>query len=510
MRSDPGRGPVTPAHVLHVPELDDSDPCGPQSYGPVPPDTVVAIDGPAGSGKSTTARALADRLGLLYVDSGAMYRALTWAAAAAGVDPDDEASLLRLLDGADLTLRTSRGETAVFWDGRDISAAVRTPEIEARVSAVSAHASVRERMVARQRAMGRRQGVVMEGRDIGSVVFPLASAKIYLDATLEARAERRLRQHRRRGLTVERGEVLREVEARDRRDSERAASPLRIPPDAVVIDNSMLSLEDQLEATEAAVRRLLAYRRPAAAGLEGELSLRYRIAFAVFGSVGRFAGLRVIGREHANLHGCILAPNHVSSWDPLVLGAALSGKNHIRSIAKEELFRLPPSALLYRFLYSIPIKRNIYDTAAFDRAAQVLAEGQNLLFFPEGMRRVYGEPGPVRNGLGLLMQRTGAPAVPIFLRGTLSPQPGGGPRAPLEVSLAPPIRLHALPVLGRRLEPRALSREIGRLFEAIYREMQERSAERHPFTDWEREATERVRAGILRKEARTFRNRRPL
>jgi CMP/dCMP kinase len=495
VRSDAGPGP----------EL-----LGPESYGPVPPDTVVAIDGPAGSGKSTTARTLAERLGLLYVDSGAMYRALTWAASAAGVDARDEAALLRLLDAADLSLRTDRGETAVFWDGRDISAAVRTPEVEAQVSAVSAHAAVRARMVARQRAMGRRQGVVMEGRDIGTVVFPLASAKIYLDATLEARAERRLRQHRRRGLAVDRGEVLREVEARDRRDSERTASPLRIPPDAMVIDNSDLTFEDQLEATEAAVRRLLAYRRPAAAYDEGELSLRYRVAFAVFGSVGRFTGLRVVGREHADLHGCILAPNHVSNWDPPVLGAALSGMNRIRSVAKEELFRLPPSALLYRFLYAIPIKRNIYDASAFDQAASFLARGDKLLFFPEGMRRVYGEPGPVRNGLGLLMQRTGAPAVPIYLRGTLAPQPGGGPRAPLEVSFAPAVRLHALPVLGRRLEPRALSREIGHLFEAIYREMQERSCDRHPFTDWEREAAARVRAGILRKESRTFRNRRPL
>ncbi|MBK9303324.1 MAG: (d)CMP kinase [bacterium] len=505
MRSDPGRGPAPPAAGYEAPGS-----CVLESYGPVPPDTVVSIDGPAGSGKSTTARALAERLGLLYVDSGAMYRALTWAAADAGVDPADEPGLLSLLDAAELTLKSSRGETEVFWGGRDISAAVRTPEVEARVSAVSAHAAVRERMVARQRALGRRQGVVMEGRDIGTVVFPLASAKIYLDATLEARAERRLRQHRRRGLSVDRGEVLREVEARDRRDSERAASPLRIPPDAMVIDNSTLTLDDQLEATEAAVRRLLAYRLPPTGHLEGELSLRYRIAFAVFGSVGRFTGLRVVGREHANLHGCILAPNHVSSWDPLILGAALAGKNHIRSIAKEELFRLPPSALLYRFLYAIPIKRNIYDTAAFDQAAQVLSEGQNLLFFPEGMRRVYGEPGPVRNGLGLIMQRTGAPCVPIYLRGTLSPQPGGGPRAPLEVSFAPAIRLHALPVLGRRLEPRAISREIGRLFEAIYRELQERSADRHPFTDWELEARERVRAGILRKESRTFHNRRPL
>ncbi len=505
MKSDPGRGPGDPDRGTRT-----TDSCILESYGPVPPDTVVAIDGPAGSGKSTTARTLAERLGLLYVDSGAMYRALTWAAAAAGVDPGDEASLLHLLDHADLSLRANRGETAVFWNGCDISAAVRTPEIEAQVSAVSAHATVRERMVVRQRAMGRRQGVVMEGRDIGTVVFPLASAKIYLDATLEARAERRLRQHRRRGLTVDRGEVRREVEARDRRDSERAASPLRIPPDAMVIDNSTLTLDDQLEATEAAVRRLLAYQRPAIGHREGELSLRYRMAFAVFGSVGRFTGLRLVGREHADLHGCILAPNHVSHWDAPIIGAALAGKNHIRSIAKEELFRLPPSALLYRFLYAIPIKRNIYDTAAFDQAAGFLARGQNLLFFPEGMRRIYGEPGPVRNGLGLLMQRTGAPAVPIYMRGTLAPEPGGSPRSPLEVSFAPAIRLHALPVLSRRLEPRALSREIGRLFEAIYWELQERSGDRHPFTEWELEATARVRAGIMRKEARTFRNRRPL
>ena len=173
--------------------------CDPASLIPeseVPSGTVIAIDGPSGSGKSTTARALAERFGLIYVDTGAMYRALTRAALDAGIDTGDSGSLTALLREADLRLRTTKRETEVFWNGRDISAAIRTPEVESNVSAVSAHHAVRGLMVERQREYGRSCGVVMEGRDIGSVVFPLATVKIYLDASIEARVERRWHQHR--------------------------------------------------------------------------------------------------------------------------------------------------------------------------------------------------------------------------------------------------------------------------------------------------------------------------
>jgi len=474
----------------------------------VPPDTVIAIDGPAGSGKSTTARSLADYLDLLYVDSGAMYRALTWAAAEQGVAVDDAIGLAALLAGADLHLETTRGEVQVTWNGRDISAAIRTPAVESLVSAVSAHAEVRSCMVERQRTLGRARGVVMEGRDIGSVVFPLASAKIYLDATLEARAERRLRQHQRRGVSIDREEVIQELTARDRRDSQREESPLTISPDAILIDNSDMVLHEQLEVTTEAVLRILTDKQPPAKDAQPprrSMTWNYRIAYTVMGALGKFFGLRTYGREFVDgVQGHILAPNHISNWDPPFLGAGVRDVYPLRAVAKAELFRYWPSRFLYRFLDAVPIKRSIYDSTAFDMAASFLDQGANILFYPEGTRRVFGQPGPVRNGLGMLMQRTKAPALPILCRGTMSPEPGGSPRSPLELWIAPPVRLYALPALLARKTEKDVNRAVASLFENIYREMLARSSARIPISDWEYEAAHRREKAVRRKEKRVF------
>ena len=475
--------------------------------GSVPADTVVAIDGPAGSGKSTTARALADRFGLTYVDTGAMYRALTCVAAESGVDPDDGPGLVALLGDADLRLRSGR-ETAVFWNGRDLSDAIRTPAVEASVSAVSSHAEVRRLMVGRQRQFARESGVVMEGRDIGSVVFPLASAKIYLDASLEARVERRHRQHRRRGITVERGRVEAELIERDRYDSQRSESPLTVAPDALVIDNSRLGLQEQLDITADAILQVLDEQAPPPAPPRESPALKYRIAYGIFTALGRSMGLRIIGREHLfRPEPLIYACNHVSMWDPPMIGSALAGRGRIRSVAKEELFATPVFGRVYDILDAIPIKRSIYDQTAFDAVEREVAEGWNVLFFPEGMRRPLGRPGPVRNGLGMVMQRTGAAAVPMFVRGTSRPRPGGSDDAPLEVRIAPPVRLRALPVLRRTLSERQISTRIARLFEHIYLELQARSTAEHPFSEQELEIGRRQVKVCRRKEARIFRRR---
>ncbi len=477
----------------------------------VPADTVVAIDGPAGSGKSTTARALADRFGLLYVDTGAMYRALTWAALDGGVRPDDGEALERLLADADLELDPARQETRVHWNGRDISGEIRTPGVESQVSAVAAHQGVRAAMVERQRAFARRRGVVMEGRDIGTVVFPLATAKIYLDASIEARAERRLAQHRRRGNEMSFDQVVAEVAARDKRDSEREESPLSIPPDAVVVDNSNFSLDEQLDRTADAVMAVLAERDTGPLDPDcptARPDWRYRIAYAVFTALARAFGLKIGGREYVETcEGQIVACNHVSNWDPPMLGAALAGLGHYRSVAKEELFKIWPMGPMFRFLDAIPIKRRVFDEGAFLQVERFLGEGQNVVFFPEGTRRVVGEPGPVRTGLGTLMQRSGAPAVPAFVRGTPCLETLGSPSTPLELVFAPPVRLRALPTLRERHDEREISRLVAALFEQIYLEMQARSHDRAPFSEAEREQAERMRPRVARKDARTFRNR---
>jgi len=217
---------------------------------------VVAIDGPAGAGKSTVSRALAARLGFTYLDTGALYRAV---ALAAGDDPAlaarlDAAADTRDIAAADeqalaerargLPLAFSEHGTRLAVGGRDVSAQIRTPEIGQRASKVSALPAVRAALLDVQRRMGAAGGVVAEGRDVGSVVFPDAEVKLFVTADVAERARRRAAELRARGISCDEEEVRREIESRDARDRERAAAPLVCPPDAVVVDTSARAIDE--------------------------------------------------------------------------------------------------------------------------------------------------------------------------------------------------------------------------------------------------------------------------
>jgi len=209
---------------------------------------VLTIDGPAAAGKSTTARAVAEKLGLLYVDTGALYRALALKVLEQGVDPAEGLDLARLLDETRLELVGAPDHPSVWLDGVDVSARIRTPEVSEMSSRVAALPSVRQWLVAIQRRLRERGPLVAEGRDLGTVVFPDAELKIFLDADPAARAERRYQELRARGLAVTQEQVGEDVERRDARDRTRAQSPLAPARDAVVIDTTGMSLEAQIEA----------------------------------------------------------------------------------------------------------------------------------------------------------------------------------------------------------------------------------------------------------------------
>ena len=201
----------------------------------------MAIDGPAGAGKSTVAKAVAKRLGYRYMDTGAMYRALAWKVMRQGVDPGDESALEKILESTEVDLGADAASPSVMLDGADVSGAIRTAEVGQMASRVSGMGIVRRRMADLQRAMGRGGCIVAEGRDMGTVVFPDADVKIYLDASPETRARRRFKElaGREAGLTLE--ATLADVMRRDRRDKERAVAPLRQADDALRIDSTTLS-----------------------------------------------------------------------------------------------------------------------------------------------------------------------------------------------------------------------------------------------------------------------------
>jgi cytidylate kinase len=227
---------------------------------------VVTIDGPAGAGKSTTARAVAERLGFLYVDTGAFYRALALKVQRGGVSPDDLAAVDRCVRETRLTLSGAPGEAHVWLDGAEVGDAIRTPEVSELASRLAAQAPVRRRLVELQRALGERGPLVAEGRDLGTVVYPDAAVKIYLDADLEARAKRRARELERLGTPVPVDEVRTDLARRDERDRSRLESPLVIPAGARVVNTSTLTIEEQIDQVLRAVREHPAFPGSAARG----------------------------------------------------------------------------------------------------------------------------------------------------------------------------------------------------------------------------------------------------
>lgn len=218
---------------------------------------VVAIDGPAASGKSTTARLVAERLGFLYLDTGAMYRAVTWKAQRAGVSADDPEALAALVRATRLALEPGTDGVHIRVDGEDVTERIRAPEISRGVSAVASVPAVRRRMVEIQREVARGARCVVEGRDIGTVVFPDAPVKIFLEASLEERAVRRQAELRRSGIRQALDELREDIARRDRADSEREDSPLRRADDAVGLDTTGLTIEEQVEEVLSVVRNAL-------------------------------------------------------------------------------------------------------------------------------------------------------------------------------------------------------------------------------------------------------------
>lgn len=395
---------------------------------------AIAIDGPAASGKSTLARTLAERLGLVMVNSGAMYRAVTWKILREEIDPADTAAVIRLLDGMDIHCGHEGSFSTIRIDGTDPTPFLREPEINANVSTVSAIPQVRERLVALQRDYLKRTHVVMEGRDIGSVVFPDTPFKIYIDADPTVRDERRSGE----------GEID-SVSQRDAADSSRKTAPLMVADGATKLDTSALTISGVVDAAIGILGKQgfpLPQHLPAE---EPPTPMRwiYWLGWMSFGAAYRtLFGLRVIGNEILIKAGPVLiASNHQSFLDPPLIGNLY--QTEMVYFARKTLFK-GFGKWLYPQWNAIPIDQDKPDTSSMKAAIRKLKEGWRVLVFPEGQRTLDGSINEAAPGIGMIAAKAGVPIQPVRIFGADKALPRGSGKisfARITVKVGPPILL---------------------------------------------------------------------
>jgi len=385
---------------------------------------VVAIDGPSGSGKTTTARAIARRLGLRHLDTGAMYRAVTLKALRLVLDLGDEKAMAEVAETVEIEfVEQTEGLQRVLLDGEDVSEAIRSADVTSNVSLVSSHGAVREAMVRRQRELANGGGVVLEGRDIGSIVLPGADVKIYLDASIDVRAGRRFKEIQAGGGTVDEASIRDSIEKRDEFDSTREVSPLMIPYGARIIDTSSLSIDEQVNEVERIARGIAAQISAITLPKGARNPLRRRRFGWRFVQLGAevvlriFFGLRIKRKDRTDyVETYIYACNHCSNLDPPVFGSTVEREIHF--VAKDTLFKNRLLGGLISYLNSVPIRRGRFDRAVLDRFVDLLENERSVLIFPEGGRQRGEALGEARAGIGYLALKSGRPVVPVYIEGS--------------------------------------------------------------------------------------------
>lgn len=407
---------------------------------------VIALDGPAGSGKTTVAALTAQALGWRFVDTGATYRAATLAVLRAGVDLQDAHAVASTIARASIELNThpSAGRPAVLLDGDDVSLEIRGPEVTAAVSAVSAIPAVRQQLIDLQRRAIGVEGAVVEGRDIATVVAPRAAVKVYLDARPDVRAQRRGGEAP-GGSKV--GQVQEALEARDALDSQ--TNKLSPSDGAVHLDTSDLTLAQVVEAVVELARAAsivsptpvtpLPWVQASGHRKDWLIGLARPFGWMLFHSAFT---VQVVGRQHVPRTGPVLmAGNHTGFLDgPLAFALC---PRPATFLAKSELFVGPISRAL-GWLGQIPVHRHRPDRAALRSALQVLRQGGAVGVFPEGTRGA-GTLEEVSDGVAYLAVRSGAPLVPIAVLGTSAAMPKGARlprwRAPVTLVFGPPFAI---------------------------------------------------------------------
>ena len=378
----------------------------------------IAIDGPSGAGKSTVAKALAAKRGIIYVDTGALYRAVGLAVRNAGIDPADEEAVTALLPGITLDIRFEDGVQHILLCGEDVGDRIRTPEISMAASRVSAIGAVRAFLLDTQRNLGNAHSVVMDGRDIGTVIFPKAAVKVFLTATPEARAQRRYEELRQKGMDVRYEDILRDMQQRDENDRSRTIAPAVAAPDAVELDSSGLTVEEVVARIDALCAEKLGQQSPAVPARTAKGGRFYLGVRAVLGWLLRILfRLKIHGRENIPQEGgWVVICNHIAVKDITLLGIAFP--RQIRFLAKAELFRIPLLRHLFRAMGAVPVDRGGSDVQSLKTMVGLSQDGYLVGVFPQGHRRPGVNPAdtPVKSGAALIACRAGVGMIPVCIR----------------------------------------------------------------------------------------------
>ena len=373
---------------------------------------TIAVDGPVGAGKSSVADEVAKRLGILHLDTGAMYRAFAWYALKQGISMEDEAALVALTEKMMPEVRYENGSQRTLIDGQDVTGLIRTPEISMATSTSSKFAGVRKAMVRRQQELAKEQSMLLDGRDIGTVVLKDATIKIYLTASAEVRAKRRFDELQLKGDPSTYEEVLSDVIRRDEQDMNREVDPLRPAEDAQMLDSSEMTQEQVVEDIIRRVNLKLG-KRPKC---EVELSGMYKFVRGVFGVL--FKTVLPVTFHHLERVQLdapyILVGNHSHMFDPMLIGYPVY-RYSIRFMSKKELMNNFFLRWVLKGVEAIPVDRHNMDMGAIRASLKTLKEGKVLGIFPEGTRHKEGVMQDMESGAAMIALRSGCRMLPAFI-----------------------------------------------------------------------------------------------
>lgn len=360
---------------------------------------VIAIDGPGASGKSTTAKLLAKKMKYIYIDTGAMYRACGLCSLENNIDLKDIKALEKMLDNMEIQIKYSQTGNQIFLNGKDISSRIREADITKLSSEIAVIDIVRKKMVELQRQIGKDGGVIMDGRDIGTVVFPNADFKFFMIADVETRALRRWKEAKDKGEKISLNDIEKELVWRDRNDSTRDIAPLKQAEDAIAVDTSDMTIQEQVDFILNVIKK--GKRRKIYSFICITLYFFMRVVWR----------LEIIHKERLeSIENCIIAANHISAFDPLFIGAIIPGE--IYYLAKAELFKNKLLEKLLKHVNVIPVKRGRIDKGAIRVVNEVLQKGHSIMIFPEGTRKAIS----VKAGIGKFALQLQKDIRPIFIK----------------------------------------------------------------------------------------------